>query len=313
MSEKPICIYHGGCADGFTAAWAVWKRFGDDCDYHPGIYQTDPPDVSGRNVIFVDFSYKRAVMLGLAERASSVLVLDHHKSAMEDLAPGGPIVDTRTFLSGFNWERHLQNAIQDRFEGCSPVYTLFDMERSGAGIAWDFFHPDQRRPALVNYVEDRDLWRFRLTDSRDINANVFSHRYAFGEWNEMDGWLEREPYQFAAEGRAIERKHHKDVGELVAELRTEMIIGGHWVPVANLPKTLTSDAGHLMCAPYASPQLAGEIVTPLFAACYWDAPQGRVFSLRSVGDFDVSEIARGYGGGGHRNAAGFTLKPDQQL
>ncbi len=83
--------------------------------------------------------------------------------------------------------------------------------------------------------------------------------------------------------------------------------GGHWVPVANLPYTLTSDAGHLMCQPYASPNLHGEIVTPSFAACYWDTPKGRVFSLRSVGDFDVSAVAASYGGGGHKNASGFTL------
>lgn len=77
--------------------------------------------------------------------------------------------------------------------------------------------------------------------------------------------------------------------------------------------TLTSDAGHLMCKPYESPNLHGEIVTPKFAACYWDTPKGRTFSLRSIGDFDVSAVAAGYGGGGHRNAAGFTLAPGATL
>jgi nanoRNase/pAp phosphatase (c-di-AMP/oligoRNAs hydrolase) len=62
-----------------------------------------------------------------------------------------------------------------------------------------------------------------------------------------------------------------------------------------------------MCQPYASPNRQGEIVTPAFAACYWDTPEGRVFSLRSIGDFDVSEIAKQYGGGGHKNASGFRL------
>ena len=45
-----------------------------------------------------------------------------------------------------------------------------------------------------------------------------------------------------------------------------------------------------------------------FAACYWDTPKGRVFSLRSSDDgADVSEVAKQYGGGGHRNASGFTV------
>jgi len=73
-------------------------------------------------------------------------------------------------------------------------------------------------------------------------------------------------------------------------------IGGHDVPVANLPYTLTSDAGHRMAQ--------GEP----FAACYWDTPEGRVFSLRSSANgLDVSAIAADYGGGGHDNAAGFRM------
>ena len=81
-----------------------------------------------------------------------------------------------------------------------------------------------------------------------------------------------------------------------------MVIGGQLVPVANLPYTLTSDAGHLMCVEPHEGSLAP------FAACYWDPPDGRVFSLRSAeGGYDVSEIAKAYGGGGHKNAAGFTM------
>lgn len=44
------------------------------------------------------------------------------------------------------------------------------------------------------------------------------------------------------------------------------------------------------------------------AACYWDTPEGRVFSLRSTDTGpDVSEIAKAYGGGGHAHAAGFRV------
>lgn len=300
---KRLCIYHGNCADGFTAAWAVWKRFGDTFDYHAGVYQDAPPDVTDRDVVIVDFSYKRPVLLEMARVARSIFVLDHHKSAAEDLAGlPGPV--------GYNPMALWSYAQETR---TPPLVALFDMERSGAGIAWDYFHGGKSRPALVDYVEDRDLWRFKLPHSREINANIFSHRYEFGEWNEMAGWIEREPERFADAGEAIERKHHKDVAELVRALRQELVIGGQWVPVANLPYTLTSDAGHLMCQPYASPNLSGEIVTPPFAACYWDTPDGRVFSLRSLeGGADVSEVAKRYGGGGHRNAAGFRLPHGQQ-
>lgn len=315
---KPLCIYHGNCADGFTAAWAVWKRFGDSFDYHAGVYQNPPPDVGGRHVVLVDFSYKREVMRAMRGhggymngKARSVLVLDHHKSAAEDLGTreGSFCTQIADWTGPLTWERHLGNAAQDEMEGAvDSVYCLFDMDRSGAGIAWDFFHPDTPRPKLIDYVEDRDLWRCALPDSRAVNAWIFSHPYDFHDWDHVSGVVESDFPVASIGGQAIERKHHKDVGELVAALRREMIIGGHWVPVANLPYTLTSDAGHLMCAAYQSPNLQGEIVTPPFAACYWDTPEGRVFSLRSVeGGADVSEIAKQYGGGGHRNAAGFRL------
>lgn len=294
--NKPLCIYHGNCADGFTAAWAVWKRFGDAWDYHAGVYQNPPPDVFLRDVVFVDFSYKRDVVEAMRKRANSILILDHHKSAAEDLAyRGGNFgIDLTKYTGALTWERHMENVTQDMCEGVhDSVYCLFDMERSGAAIAWDFFHPDDARPQLVAYVQDRDLWKFDKPFSREVNACVFSYPYSFAAWDE----LYRTPIDaLAAQGAAIERKHHKDVAELVAAFKRRMTIGGHEVWAANLPYTLTSDAGHMMAK--------GEP----FAACYWDTPEGRVFSLRSTDDgMDVSEIAKAYGGGGHRNASGFRL------
>lgn len=271
--SRPLCVYHGNCADGFAAAWVVREYFNDQVDFHPGVYQEPPPDVTDRDVILVDFSYKRAVLMEMAAKANSILILDHHKSAAEDLA-GFP---TKVEFPG------------------EKIAAIFDMERSGAGITWDYFFPDKPRPALLNRIEDRDLWRFRYHDTRAVQAFVFSHPYDF----ELYDRLMAEDADFdlmATEGAAIERKHFKDIDELLGVTTRSMMIGGHRVPVANLPYTLTSDAGHKM-AQHAP-----------FAACYWDTPDGRVFSLRSsAGGLDVSEIAKLYGGGGHANAAGFRM------
>ncbi len=313
--SRPLCIYHGSCADGFGAAWVVRKFFNGEVDFHHGVYNDPPPTienggihVEGRLVIFVDFSYKREVMLQWAQRhgVQGVLVLDHHKTAVEDLrADGCFFVDYGSFEGYKNWPRFLDNIAMDHIEGGPRIYTVFDQNKSGAGLAWDFFFPDDYRPSLIDRIEDRDLWRFQYPDTRAVQAAVFSYPYDFHVWDVL---ANADMAKLRVEGEAIERKHHKDIGELVIAFRREMIIGGHWVPVANLPYTLTSDAGSLMCKPYASPQLQGEIVTPPFAACYWDTPAGRVFSLRSIDDgADVSEIAKQYGGGGHKNAAGFRV------
>lgn len=258
-----LCIYHGNCADGFGAAWAVRKAM-PDAEFYPATYQAPPPDVTEKRVVMVDFSYKRPVLLDMASKAESILILDHHKSAAEDL------VDLP-----------------------ANVVAVFDMERSGAMMAWQHFFPDAPPPRLIEHIQDRDLWRFALPGTREIQANVFSYPYDFGVW---DALMSADVETLRSEGAAIERKHHKDIAELVKVTKRRMVIGGFDVPVANLPYTLSSDAGHLMAQ--------GEP----FAACYWDTPDGRVFSLRSnEAGQDVSAIAKTYGGGGHRNAAGFQV------
>jgi oligoribonuclease NrnB/cAMP/cGMP phosphodiesterase (DHH superfamily) len=270
-----ICIYHGKCADGFTAAWAVRQALGD-IEFYPGVYQEPPPDVTGREVLIVDFSYKRPVLEQMIAQAKTLLVIDHHKTAAEDLA----------FLPKVSYFDH----------DLPQAAAFFDMERSGAGLTWDFFNPDKPRPAIVNYAEDRDLWRFKLPHSREISAFTFSHDYTFENWDALATTLEESFSTAVAAGAAIEGKHHKDVAELVGVCKRRVKIGGVEVWAASLPYTLTSDAGHLMAK--------GEP----FAACYWDTPEGRVFSLRSTDEGqDVSAIAKQYGGGGHRNASGFKV------
>lgn len=278
-----ICIHHGNCADGFGAAWVVRKALGADIEFHAATHGQPAPDVTGKNVVIVDFSFPFATLVAMAETAASVLILDHHKTAQADLQA--------LPYAGANFDQ-FNNCCQPVLNG-TKIGALFDMDRSGAGIAWDFFFPNTPRPALINHIEDRDLWLFKLEGTREIQANLFSYPYDFDVWDRL---FAGDVSALRSDGIAIERKHLKDVTELVAVTKRRMVIGGHDVPVANLPYTLTSDAGHLMCD--------GEA----FAACYWDTATGRSFSLRSTdAGEDVSAIAQQYGGGGHRNAAGFTV------
>lgn len=288
-----LCIYHGNCADGFGAAWVVRERCRRSkipVEFHAGVYQDPPPDVTGRHVLMVDFSYKRPVLLEMAKAARSIVVLDHHKTAAEDLAG---------FREPAPWSEWNDGSHPPVDGDDEPVAALFDMERSGAGLAWDFFFPHEKRPRLIDHIEDRDLWRFTLPRTREIQAAVFSYPYDFDVWDRL--MRTNDLAGLAMEGAAIERKHHKDVAELVKVVTRQMRIGGHVVPMANLPYTLASDAGHLLCGDEHP-----------FAGCYWDTPDGRVFSLRSREDgADVGEIAKEYGGGGHKHASGFRVPFDQ--
>lgn len=295
---RPLCIYHGNCLDGFTAAWVVNRFFKGDVELFPGIYQNPPPEIEpGRVVILVDFSYKLGVLLKMAKSAAGILIIDHHKTAIDDLQECTHNISRFAELDGKppSWELFEDYLKMDAATHCTrgELYSYFDLERSGAGLAWDFFYPKIPRPQLVNHVEDRDLWRFKLPHTREINASLFSYEYDLEIWDAIMGMS---PEQHALMGSSIERKHHKDVRELAKVVTRMMCIDGHVVPVANLPYTYTSDAGHLLANDES------------FAACYWDTPEGRVFSLRSrATGMDVSAIASKYGGGGHRNAAGFRV------
>jgi len=237
-------------------------------------------------VYLVDFSYKRAVVEQMLKVATSVTLIDHHKTAIEDLEP---------------------LFVQDSWIGAPKQLSHYvDLNRSGATLAWDYLFPNQPRPLLLGHVEDRDLWKFKLPGTREIQAFVFSHEYTFEQWDRLMSAGQVELLQMTAAGAAIERKHHKDIAELLNVCKRTMVIGGYTVPVASLPYTLTSDAGHKMASEY----LDGE----LFAACYWDTATDRIFSLRSTANgMDVSEIAKQYGGGGHKNAAGFKVPRNHEL
>jgi hypothetical protein len=213
----------------------------DEVEFVPGVYGEAPIDVTDRHVIMVDFSYKRPILEEMIQAAKSVLILDHHKTAQADLA--------RLVPEGASTEevRHEWKQIRSNPNPVKKVITgIFDMDRSGAQIAWDFFCPLAERPALVDYVGDRDLWRFDLERSQDISAYIFSHDYGFKAWSRLAEDLEECFVDCANEGEAITRKHWKDIRELLTVTRRDMVIGGHRVPVANLPYTMASDAAGFM-------------------------------------------------------------------
>ena len=258
----PIVVYHHNCHDGITALWVALRKW-PDAEPYAGRYEAPPEleKLAGRDVVVVDFSWKRPALERVRSVVASLLVIDHHKTARDDLA-GMP--------------------------GC-----VFDMERSGAGLTWDTLFPGEPRPPLVNYTEDRDLWRFALPQSREVHAAVNCYPLTIEVRSDL---MARSIDDLAAEGVAVLRYHDKIVASAAKHVRREMI-GGVEVPSVACPVIeIVSDLGHVLAK--------GEP----FSATYCDRADGsRVYSLRSTDDgMDVSEIAKQYGGGGHKHAAGFT-------
>ena len=260
--SKPLVIYHGKCLDGMTAAWAVRKALGEG-DYVPAIHGETPPDVTGRDVVIVDFSYKRAIMEAMSRHAKSLLVLDHHKSAQADL-DGLP-------------------------------FAVFDMERSGAGLAWDRFHPGQPRPALVNLVEDDDLWRHELQGTREFQLRLGMEPMNFANWDRIAAMSEQERATFIAEGAVLKRAFDSEVAALLED-RYAVTLAKESGLAVNASGKYSSELGHHLAV------MSGSF------GMIWRQLDGILkISLRSNGDYDVALLAAKFGGGGHRNAASFTM------
>jgi oligoribonuclease NrnB/cAMP/cGMP phosphodiesterase (DHH superfamily) len=263
---KYYVIYHADCYDGFGAAWVAKKQLaGEDVTFIPAKHGDIFPLVEAGSVVYIlDFSYPRTDMIDLAKRCQ-VQVLDHHKTA------------------------------QANCEGLD--FCCFDMERSGAGMTWDFFHDKAPRPAIINYVEDRDLWRFKLLFSREISAWMMSYPRDFDTWDTLAYSLGVDFDGAVHQGTAITRYETQKIEE-VCKMAFTVIIAGYEVPVVNVPVTMGSAAAHRLLSLFPKSS---------FAAYYWDSQEARNWGLRGrdSDDFDVSEIAKKFGGGGHKKASGF--------
>lgn len=260
-APRPLIIYHGDCPDGFGAAYAAWKRFGDGADYRGVSHGDPPPEVAGREVLICDFAYDRDTTIRLAERAAGLTVLDHHRSAEVEI-------------------------------GDLP-FCIFDMERSGAMMAWQHLHQTPA-PVLLQYVQDRDLWRNALPESEEVSAALRARDFDFRIWDAVD--VDR----LRTEGRALLAYQRRTV-ERVAAHASPVEIAGVRVPAVNSP-VLQSELGDRLAQGHP------------FAAVWWQgAGEVARWSLRSTPEgMDVSEVAARYGGGGHRTAAGFKGSPPRE-
>lgn len=262
---RVLVLYHANCTDGLVAAWAARRAFGHSAEYLPVRYG-DPPPVDaarGRDVLLVDFSYPRAELFALASAASSLQVLDHHKSAAAEL------------------------------EGLA--FCTFDLERSGARLAWDHLHPGVEVPWIVLWSEDRDLWRWRLPDSRAVNAWLGASMRTLDDVDRvvMEGF---DHARIAGGACLVAMERYLDAAVADAQLAH---IAGYVVPVVNATRRHVSEL------------LERLAIGQSFAAAWHVRGDGSVqYSLRAAdeeGAVDVSTVAACFGGGGNKRAAGFEV------
>jgi hypothetical protein len=272
---RHVCFFHAGCPDGFGAAWTAWLAWGERGEYVPRGHDDPlrPQELTGDLVVFADIAPPARAYRALAQHAAQLVVLDHHVSAQRAF-------DADPFLA------------RELAAGGHEV--RFDLARSGATLAWGALHPGEPQPDLLAYVEDQDLWRWKLPRTREINAAIGSHPRDFATWSA----LAATPLDALAEqGEPILRAQRMEVERA-------------------LPKAQPIALGALRVEAVNARMLRAEIGHELATRARFGAPCGAVYrvegrrvdvSLYSIGDLDVAALAVAHGGGGHRNAAGFSV------
>jgi oligoribonuclease NrnB/cAMP/cGMP phosphodiesterase (DHH superfamily) len=305
MPEDPganaTILFHKDCSDGMGAAWAfmyLMEDMYDMCRYQAIAYGEDPPPPAftcpnkQEDLYILDFSFSKVVLKELCSRYASVILIDHHKTALETIGPEC-------------WP-----------DGDMPanLYVNLDMERSGAVLAWDVLHeyvtPHQAQaaPLLLRYIQDRDLWQWKLPFSAEINAYIQTVPRSISAYQELNLEMPSQSnpaymreHEFFKMGKLLLQTHSAIVHDIIKATKRPFTLNGHKGLICNCTPQYASDVGNLLA------KESGTFGATYYAAC----DDTHKFSLRSVkdapGEVDVSKLAADMGGGGHKNAAGFSM------
>lgn len=285
----PIIFTHGSCFDGTASAWLFHRYYVGDvkifwCQYEHGA-EWERVDCKDREVVFVDFSAPRDVLCRIAAEAKSVLVIDHHKSAAAALA------NPETWAP-------------------SNMTVIFDKTRSGCLLAYDYLKAvsDAKRipfiqAPLVTYVNDHDLWRFLMPDTRLVTAYLSSLPHSVDAYDLVNTQMVSGGMaDILAKGSAIKAHLEQKILKAAKRVSIRRDHAGNNVAVYNCIDQISETAEKVLALHDSADY-----------TCSWfdivsENEVTRVHSLRSRpgSEIDVSLIAEEYGGGGHEHAAGFS-------
>lgn len=256
-----VVYYHANCSDGMASAFAC-KLVHPDWTYTPINYDQEinfPPE----NKFFCDFCPTFEEIKKMAKDGYSITILDHHKTRQGDF---------------------------DKALSENLIKGIFDLNRSGAGISYDYFKPPVPRD-LFSIIESRDLWKFDVAGARELNA-FLSKGLSFETLKEAMDDLPK-----AIElGKELQKQADVIVDKCCDNYYIDKICGVE-MPVVNSPMKQSEICNKLL-------EMTGFPVS----ACWYKSGDMLRYSLRSIKEYDCSELAKKHGGGGHRTASGFSIK-----
>lgn len=307
MTEKILIAYHANCNDGQMAAFVAWKHFDRTPTTVAVNYDTHKlafsdlmlklteglvcgTDLKTYSLYVVDFSFPYEMLLSLGKVFSRVVVIDHHKTAQDDLQKHVH----EDFVSALSLNK-LQYLVAPNVE------VFFDMEESGALMTWRYFFGERASvPDVVRYTSDRDLYKFLDPKTRPFASGMGLHRGK--SWTELETVYDN-PNAVIEHGEVIEALRDQRISETLkkpARLMKAMVEDKCLlVGVYNAPADITSD----LLAKYVNTEGNADI-----GMTFTIGSDNMVYcSMRSKVGVDCSVIAVALGGGGHTQACGFTV------
>jgi hypothetical protein len=260
-----IVFYHIKDNDGLGSAWAAWRILKEKADYFGIDYHFDHHfDYKGKTIYFLDFRPSDKVIALLKQNKNHLVLVDHHISSKNKLK------------------------LFDEYK--------FDSKHSAAVLTWQYFFPHKKIPKILLYIEDMDIWKLKLSFSRDINNVIELYDGNFKHWNKLARDLEdsSKRKEYIKVGKIISQYQNKLIQKIAAKAKLVKFEGKKVFAVNS--SILISEVGNTLVRKRS----------PL--AIIWSEIDKKVwFSLRSNGSCDVSKIAEKYGGGGQKGASAFML------
>lgn len=275
-NKEVVLIYHGGCPDGVASALVAMDVLGRDLKMVAGHYarplSEENIDLEGKTIVLSDFSYPLEEMEKIVSKAYRVIFLDHHKTPLESLA---------TLLSKPN------------------VFAFSSTHHSGASLSWQFFYPEKEMPLFIKYIEDGDLYKFSLPDSRNLVTGfhaILNKELADNLYLLRDGIVKTELQNISKIGEKLNDQAKRQAKGIIKQGRMTATAYGHTFPVINATPDHTNLVGELI---YTTEDVPFVMIYTILA--------NRVkISLRANSRaVDVAELAQRIfpKGGGHKTAA----------
>lgn len=283
--KRNLVLYHADCNDGFGAALVASMALGEaDTSLVPVRYNRPPPFElldSATDVYVLDFSYPDAILLEMlyVHNVNKLVVLDHHEPAFETM-------------------KIVHEMWRVNHEGiCGTLHMRLYGQKSGAGLAWEYFFPTRPLPMLVRHVQDRDLWLFEYENTKKFMANLQSYPKHLNLWRDIFYQCESPSgYElFVAEGEGQLRQFNNYIEDLINKPLIVGNIDGFRVAAVACEAAFASELGNRLCEKYDAAIMYG----------YNPMTEKYMLSLRSRGVADVAHIARKhFNGNGHVKASG---------